>query len=148
MAAGHAPPERTALTDEMLLADELGEVARAHPGRERLLLGRWLEEGLGSGATRLRPYGRHAASLRGPARPAFEPAPRPHGLKTGLPTWMARIVSGCSRKALAVLVAEWLPRHNTIGPFPTAEAAEDHRRRFIHSRLARPRVEPAARPAE
>ena len=44
--------ERTALADEVLLADELVEVARAHPRGERLALGRRLEEGLGSGAGR------------------------------------------------------------------------------------------------
>ena len=38
------------LADEVFLADELVEVARAHPGGQRLPLGRWLEEGLGSGA--------------------------------------------------------------------------------------------------
>ncbi len=49
MAAGHAAAERPALADEVLLADELGEGARAHPGRQRLALGRWLEERFGSG---------------------------------------------------------------------------------------------------
>ena len=49
MAAGDAPAERAALADEVLLADELVEVARAHPRGERLPLGRRLEEGLGSG---------------------------------------------------------------------------------------------------
>ena len=48
--ARDAAPERPALADEVLLADELVEVARAHPGGQRLPLGRWLEEGLGSGA--------------------------------------------------------------------------------------------------
>jgi hypothetical protein len=63
MAPGHAARERPALTDEMLLADELRKVSRPHPGRERLLLGRWLEEWLRSGAARLRPCRWHAASL-------------------------------------------------------------------------------------
>ena len=53
VAAGDAAPERAALADEVLLADELVEVARAHPGGERLALGRRLEEGLGSGAGRV-----------------------------------------------------------------------------------------------
>ena len=52
MATGDAPPERTALTDEVLLADELVERPRTHPRRQWLTLGRWLEEGLGSGADR------------------------------------------------------------------------------------------------
>ena len=60
VAAGDAPAERPALADEVLLADELVEVARPHPGGERLALGRWLEEGLGSGARR---RGGHAPSL-------------------------------------------------------------------------------------
>ena len=52
MAAGDAPAERPALADEVLLADELVEVARPHPRGERLPLGRRLEERLGSGAGR------------------------------------------------------------------------------------------------
>jgi hypothetical protein len=50
MATGDTPAERAALPDEMVLADELAEVARAHPGGERLALGRRPEERLGSGA--------------------------------------------------------------------------------------------------
>ena len=42
--------ERAAFADEVPLADELVERARSHPRGERLALGRWLEEGLGSGA--------------------------------------------------------------------------------------------------
>ena len=49
VAASDAPAQRTALADEVLLPDELGQVARSHPGGQRLPLGRWLEEGLGSG---------------------------------------------------------------------------------------------------
>ena len=37
------------LADEVALADELVERARAHPGGERLPLGRWLEQGFGAG---------------------------------------------------------------------------------------------------
>lgn len=50
MPAGDAAPERAAFADEVLLADELLERARSHPGRERLALGWRLEEGFGSGA--------------------------------------------------------------------------------------------------
>jgi hypothetical protein len=50
MSAGDTPAERTTFTDEMFLPDELVQVARAHPGRQRLLPGGWLEEGFGSGA--------------------------------------------------------------------------------------------------
>ena len=50
MATSDRPSERSALADEMLLAYELVEVARAHPGGERLALGRWLEQRLGPGA--------------------------------------------------------------------------------------------------
>src|SRR6185503_19209719 len=46
-----AAAQWAALADEMLLADELGQVARAHPRRKRLTLGRWLEEGLRPGAS-------------------------------------------------------------------------------------------------
>ena len=66
VAARDAAAERSALTDEVLLADELVERARTHAGGEWLLLGRRLEEWLGSSATGLRPYGRHVAkSTRG-----------------------------------------------------------------------------------
>jgi hypothetical protein len=50
VAAGDTSAERAALPDEMLLPDELAQVARSHPGRKRLALGRRLEEGLGPGA--------------------------------------------------------------------------------------------------
>ena len=46
MAAGDAPAERPALADEVLLADELVERPRPHARRERLPLGRRLEQGL------------------------------------------------------------------------------------------------------
>ena len=48
MSAGDASAQRSSLTDEMLLADELLEVPRAHAGSQWLTFGRWLEEGLGS----------------------------------------------------------------------------------------------------
>ena len=72
VAAGDAPPERAALADEVLLADELVEGPRTHPGRQRLPLGRWLEEGFGSGAGRS-PRGWHAAD--GSAGSAAAPSP-------------------------------------------------------------------------
>ena len=50
VATGDAPAQRTALADEVRLADELVEAARAHPGGQRLALGRWLEERLRAGA--------------------------------------------------------------------------------------------------
>ena len=50
MAAGDRAAERTALADEVLLADELVERARAHPGGEGLALGRRPEQGFGPGA--------------------------------------------------------------------------------------------------
>ena len=49
--------ERPALADEVLLADELVEVARPHAGGERLALGRRLEQGFGSGARGMRRVG-------------------------------------------------------------------------------------------
>ena len=52
VAARDPAPERPALADEVLLPDELLEIARAHPRGKRLALGRWLEEGLGSCAGR------------------------------------------------------------------------------------------------
>ena len=69
MAAGDAPAQRAALADEVLLPDELLEVPWAHPGRERLALGRWLEERLGSGA-RYSPggHGRMVAPINRPVR--------------------------------------------------------------------------------
>ena len=50
MAPGQAPTQRTALADKVLLAHELVEATRAHPGCQRLALGRWLEQGFGAGA--------------------------------------------------------------------------------------------------
>jgi hypothetical protein len=50
MAPLDAPPERPSLADEVLLAHELLEIPRAHPGGERLPLRRWLEEGLRPGS--------------------------------------------------------------------------------------------------
>ena len=63
MAAGDRTPERAALADEVLLADELAEAARAHAGRERLPLGWRLEERLGSGAAGSGTGGRHKAMV-------------------------------------------------------------------------------------
>ena len=77
MAAGHAAAERSALADEMLLADELREGARAHPGRQRLALGRWLEERFGSGADG--PSG--GWHERMVARRAMSPSPRDGSLR-------------------------------------------------------------------
>lgn len=67
MAALDGPPQRTALADEMRLADELAQIPGPHPGGERLALGRRLEECLGACAreTRRGSTGRHAASLGG-----------------------------------------------------------------------------------
>lgn len=50
MAPGDRSSKRAALPDEVLLADELVEAARSHPGSQGLALGRWLEERLGPGA--------------------------------------------------------------------------------------------------
>jgi hypothetical protein len=63
MAAGETAPQRPALTDEVVLADELVEAARSHPRGQRLALGRWLEQRLGTGAACPGTSGRHAASL-------------------------------------------------------------------------------------
>ena len=49
--------ERPALADEVGLADELVEVARAHARGERLPLGRWPEQGFGAGARWCAPGG-------------------------------------------------------------------------------------------
>ena len=70
MPAGDAPAERAALADEVVLADELGEVAWTHPRGERLPLGRRLEEGFGPGAGRS-PGGWHGRMV---ARPGGRPA--------------------------------------------------------------------------
>ena len=51
MSAGDAAEERAAFPDEVLLADELGEVTWAHARREGLPFGRRLEECLGSSAS-------------------------------------------------------------------------------------------------
>ena len=50
MAASDAAPERAAFADEVLLADELRERPGTHPRCQGLLLGRRLEERLGTGA--------------------------------------------------------------------------------------------------
>ena len=50
VAARDRPAERAALADEVGLADELVERPRAHARGERLPLGRWTEQGLGTGA--------------------------------------------------------------------------------------------------
>ena len=63
MAAGDAAPKRAALADEMLLADELVEASRPHPRGKRLLLGRRLEQRLGTSAGQ---SGRGAPGGHGP----------------------------------------------------------------------------------
>ena len=77
MPAGDAPPERAALADEVLLADELVERPRTHPGRERLAFGRRLEQGLGSGADRT-PRGWHVRDGSAGRRPARQCLDRAH----------------------------------------------------------------------
>ena len=57
MTARDRPAERAALADEVRLADELVEGARAHARGERLPLGRWPEQGFGSRARRCAPGG-------------------------------------------------------------------------------------------
>lgn len=52
MAAGKTAAQRSALADEVVLADELVEAPRSHPGGQRLALRRWLEERLGLRALR------------------------------------------------------------------------------------------------
>jgi hypothetical protein len=69
MAAGHAATERSPLANEMLLPDELGEVARSHPGGQRLLLGRRLEKRLGTSAAGFRARRGHWSMVRGRASP-------------------------------------------------------------------------------
>jgi len=68
MPAGDAPPERPAFTDEVLLPDELVQVAWSHPGRQRLPLGGRLEERFGSG-TEASPGGWHAPMVSRRVRP-------------------------------------------------------------------------------
>ena len=70
MSAGDAAPERATLTDEVCLADELGQVARAHPGGQRLPLRRRLEEGFGSVAGRSPGGGHDRMVARRPRLPA------------------------------------------------------------------------------
>ena len=50
VATSDGAAERPALADEVLLAHELLEGSRPHPGRERLALRRRLEKGLGTSA--------------------------------------------------------------------------------------------------
>lgn len=57
MSAGDAAAQGPALTDQVGLADELVEVSGPHPRRERLALGRWPEQGLGTGARGIAPGG-------------------------------------------------------------------------------------------
>ena len=77
MAARDASAERAALADEVLLADELVEDSRAHPGGQRLPLGRWLEERFGSGARGRRAGGMAAMVARRRAGSRLEPSPIP-----------------------------------------------------------------------
>jgi hypothetical protein len=78
MPAGDAPAERTAFTDEMLLPDELVEIARTHPRREGLSLGRRLEERLWAG-TEGSPGGRHDPMVARRVTRATQVGPRPAG---------------------------------------------------------------------
>ena len=66
VAAADGPAERAALADEVRLAHELLEGARAQPGGERLPLGRGLEQGFGASAGHGAP-GRHGPMV-GPGR--------------------------------------------------------------------------------
>ena len=63
VAAADGPAEWAALADEVRLAHELLEGARAQPGGQRLPLGRGLEQGFGASAGHGAP-GRHAAHGR------------------------------------------------------------------------------------
>ena len=72
MTAGDAPAQGSALADEVILAHELGEAARAHAGGQRLALGRWLEERLGTSSDRTA-RGGHVPPMV--ARWAVRPAP-------------------------------------------------------------------------
>ena len=88
MAAGDAAAERAALADEVFLADELLERSRPHPCGQRLTLGRWLEEGFGSGPARARmacrgSAGRHAARWCATARGQRLEEPDPGDLDDG-----------------------------------------------------------------
>jgi hypothetical protein len=69
VAAGHPAAQRTALADEVLLADELVKAPGPHPGGEGLSLRRRPEKGLGSRSGRT--TGRHLVAVyAGPrARP-------------------------------------------------------------------------------
>ena len=62
MSPGDAPSERAAFADEMLLTDEFAQVPWTHPRRERLTLGRGMEESFGSGAGRS-PWGWHGTMV-------------------------------------------------------------------------------------
>src|SRR6188508_1460212 len=64
MTAGDRAAQRAPLADEVLLADELGEAPWPHARRERLSLGRWLEERFGPGASGARSCGRHRGQSR------------------------------------------------------------------------------------
>ena len=80
MATGQAAAERTVVTDEVLLADELLQVPGSHPGREGLPFRRWLEERLRTraGEPGRGPSRRHGRSLRGePAAAGDQPGPAP-----------------------------------------------------------------------
>src|SRR4051794_21065896 len=66
MTARDRPAEWAALPDEMLLAHELVEGPRPHPGGERLTLGRGLEERLGLRASGAWTCRRHRSQSRTP----------------------------------------------------------------------------------
>ena len=72
VAAGDAAAERSALADEVVLADELRRGPRAHARGERLAFGRWLEEGLGACAL----VGRRAGGMPAMVARARRPSRR------------------------------------------------------------------------
>ena len=75
MPTSDAAAQRATLTDEVILAHELVQVSRAHPGSKRLSLGRWLEERFRA-STKRAPCGRHrpmvALPVAGPGADELE----------------------------------------------------------------------------
>ena len=109
VAAGDAPAQRSALADEVLLPDELLEVPRAHPGRERLALGRWLEERLGSGAGDSPGWHGRMVAPPGPVTPrSRRPAPR-----SGAPTARRPRRSGARRARCRGVPRGWRGRRDS-----------------------------------
>ena len=76
VTAGDGPAERAALADELLLADELVQVARAHPRGEGLALRRRPEQGFGTGTGDGAPRGHGRDGSAGPATAGRVPAGR------------------------------------------------------------------------